>query len=92
MGFYDVVAPCVVGKLHYARPTTQPIEVDDDVAAPLVESGALRPYGQSIASPVGWPEDAERPDSGPYADPVVDDGPPTDPPPARKSRGRRSQG
>lgn len=45
MGFYNVVAPCVVGKLHYARPTTAPIEVDDEVAAPLVESGALTVYG-----------------------------------------------
>lgn len=44
MGFYNVVRPCVVGKLHYARPTSAPIEVDDDVAAPLVESGCLEPY------------------------------------------------
>ncbi len=44
MGFYNVVAPCVVGKLHYARPTTTPIEVDDDVAEPLVESGCLEKY------------------------------------------------
>lgn len=27
------------------RPTTAPIEVDDEVAAPLVESGELRRYG-----------------------------------------------
>lgn len=45
MGFYNVVKPCVVGKLHYARPTTAPIEVDDKVAAPLVESGELTVYG-----------------------------------------------
>lgn len=44
MGFYDVVKPCVVGKLHYARPTAQPIEVDDAVAEPLVEDGSLQPY------------------------------------------------
>lgn len=44
MGNYNVIAPCVVGKLHYARPTAQPIEVDDDTAAPLVESGCLVPY------------------------------------------------
>ncbi len=44
MGFYNVVRPCVVGQLHYARPTTEPIEVDDDVAAPLVEAGSLQPY------------------------------------------------
>lgn len=44
MGYYNVVKPCVVGKLHYTRPTTAPIEVDDDVAAPLVESGDLTPY------------------------------------------------
>ena len=45
MGFYNVVKPCVVGKLHYARPTVQPIVVDDEAAAPLVESGCLEPYG-----------------------------------------------
>lgn len=44
MGFYNVVKPCVVGKLHYVRPTTAPIEVDHEVAAPLVESGSLEPY------------------------------------------------
>lgn len=45
MGFYSVVRPCVVGKLHYATVPVQPIEVDDEVAAPLVESGDLTPYG-----------------------------------------------
>lgn len=44
MGFYNVVKPCVVGKLHYVRPTKQPIEVADDVAAPLVEDGSLESY------------------------------------------------
>lgn len=44
MGLYNVVVPCVVGKLHYVRPTAQPIEVDDGVAAPLVEGGKLEPY------------------------------------------------
>ena len=48
MGYYQVVASCVVGKLHYTRPTTAPIEVDDDVAAPLVESGCLTPYGRPV--------------------------------------------
>lgn len=50
MGYYNVIQPCVVGKLHYARPTTQPIEVDDDTAAPLVESGCLEPYGAQRVS------------------------------------------
>jgi hypothetical protein len=44
MGFYNVVKPCVVARRHHVRPTTQPIEVDDDTAAPLVESGCLEPY------------------------------------------------
>lgn len=44
MGFYNVVKPCVVGLLHYVRPTAAPIEVDDEVAAPLVEAGDLSPY------------------------------------------------
>ncbi len=45
MGYYNVVRPCVVGKLHYASVPAQPIEVDDEVAAPLVESGDLTRYG-----------------------------------------------
>lgn len=44
MSYYNVIRECVVGKLHYARPTTQPIEVDAEVAAPLVEAGDLEPY------------------------------------------------
>lgn len=44
MGFFSVLRPCVVGKLHYATVPAQPIEVDDDVAAPLVESGDLEAY------------------------------------------------
>lgn len=54
MGFYNVVRPCVVGKLHYATVPSQPIEVDDVVAAPLVESGCLAPY-----DPLGWTEKVE---------------------------------
>lgn len=45
MGLYNVVEPCMVGNLHYARPTTEPIEVDDDVAKPLVKAGNLTPAG-----------------------------------------------
>lgn len=41
MALYDVVKPCMVGKLHYARPTTQPVEVDDATAAPLAKAGFL---------------------------------------------------
>lgn len=44
MGYYNVVAPCVVGKRHHVRPTEQPIEVDDTEATPLVEQGCLVPY------------------------------------------------
>lgn len=99
MGFYNVVKPCVVGKLHYATVPSQPIEVDDGVAAPLVESGCLAPYGPNHGghvhvapqdSPLGWVEEAPPAESGPYAEPgePIDDEPPTDPPPPR-TRGRR---
>ncbi len=44
MVYYNVVRPCVVGKLHYASIPSQPILVDDEVAAPLVEAGALTVY------------------------------------------------
>jgi hypothetical protein len=81
MSWYQVVKPCVVGKLHYAKPTTQPIEVDDETAAPLVEAGALEPYGPSrvagktgdvidsfigeIAAEIVEPEDDEPEDDEP---------------------------
>lgn len=48
MGLYNVVQPCVIvsgGKaVHHVRPTSQPIDVDDEVAAELVESGQLERY------------------------------------------------
>lgn len=53
MGFYNVVSPCVVGKLHYARPTVQPIDVDDATAAPLVEAGCLEPYRTGVTGKTG---------------------------------------
>lgn len=54
MGYYNVVQPCVVGKLHHTRPTTQPIEVDDEAAAPLVQSGCLELYPpRRIEGPTG---------------------------------------
>ena len=51
MSFYTVLAPCVVGQLHYAHVPNQPIDVDDDIAADLVAGGALAPYrpGQEAA-------------------------------------------
>lgn len=58
MGFYNVEKPCVVGLLHYVRPPAQPIEVDDDVAAPLVEAGDLSPYPKA-KPPAEIPEAVE---------------------------------
>lgn len=49
MGLYNVVRPCVVGLLHYVRPTAAPIEVDDDAAAELVESGSLVAYQSAVS-------------------------------------------
>ena len=98
MSFYDVVKPCVVGKLHYARPTAQPIEVDDDVAAPLVESGCLEPYRPGGVVYTDYIEGVTITDNreaesqaGEEIAAALDDEPPTDPPP-RRSRGRRSEG
>lgn len=55
MALYDVVKPCMVGKLHYARPTTQPVEVDDATAAPLVKAGNLSRCEPESAAPVQEP-------------------------------------
>ena len=92
MGYFNVVAPCVVGKLHYAQPTTQPVEVDDDVAAPLVESGCLQRYTTGTAPVEEFAPGTFLGVSEPGDHEVdVDDEPPTDPPPPRR-RGRRSEG
>lgn len=70
MGYFNVVQPCVVNGLHYIRPTVQPIEVDDDTAAPLVEAGSLEPYRPGVSHhPQTWPADAQPPTGGPYAMP-----------------------
>lgn len=61
MGFYNVVKPCVVGKLHYVTVPSQPIEVDDVVAAPLVESGDLEAYPKPVAEVVGEPTEYAPP-------------------------------
>lgn len=106
MGLYNVVEPCVVGKLHYARPTAQPIEVDDAEAGPLVDAGSLTPYqpGAVVSEhPLGWPDDAQPPTDGPYAIPgdtgtvldgavnvVEPDEKPAEPPAPRPRNRRRS--
>jgi hypothetical protein len=69
VSYYNVIRECVVGKLHYARPTTQPIEIDDDVAAPLVEAGSLEPY---LTGDV----ETERPAVDSAAKPETDDNKP----------------
>lgn len=61
MGLYNVVTPCVVEvagrRLHYVRPTTAPIEVDDAVAAPLVEAGKLASISATPAAELSWPSE-----------------------------------
>jgi hypothetical protein len=51
MALYNVIQPCVVGTLHHARATTQPIDVDDDTAAPLVKAGCLEPVDGVYVAP-----------------------------------------
>ncbi len=84
MGLYNVVRPCVVGLLHYVRPTAAPIEVDDDAAAELVESGSLVPYG------AGVPTDHTGVAEGVNVDPLpTGDFAPADEPVVEKPRTRR---
>lgn len=97
MGYFNVVKPCVVGKLHYATVPAQPIEVDDDVAAPLVESGCLAAYQPGERTELmevpGLVEVSH--DSGATWEPEgvtgepMDDEPPTNPPPPRARGPRR---
>lgn len=53
MGLYNVVAPCVVNEFHFTRCSTKPIEVDDEVALPLVVAGKLEPVGVFVAPALG---------------------------------------
>lgn len=49
MGYYNVIASCYVpGKGHYVNLPSQPIEVDDETAAPLVEAGSLVLYRPGV--------------------------------------------
>lgn len=95
MGYYNVVRPCVVGKLHYASIPAQPIEVDDEVAAPLVESGDLAAYqpGVYVAPqiPAGWVDGAAPIEGGPYgvSTPESEQSEPAEPTP-RSRRGRKA--
>lgn len=76
MGYYTVVTPCVVGKLHYARVPSQPIEADDAVAGPLVAFGSLMPYPiRSTSQPTAAaPADDEgNRDQAPSDEPQVDE-------------------
>lgn len=91
MGLYNVIQPCFVNGLHYVNPTTQPIQVDDDEAGPLVEAGSLEPYGKTLAH-VDYVESVKVS----YASPVAELGVEAvaealDPPPESKPRrGRKS--
>lgn len=67
MGYYTVLTPCVVGKLHFATIPAQPIKADDAVAFTLVDSGALAPYPK--------PTPATRDETVPNASEPVDDKP-----------------
>lgn len=86
MGYYNVVRPCVVGKLHYASVPSQPIEVDDEVATPLVESGDLVVYAPggvtaelvamsySMRHPEGVPFVADEPTGEPTFTETIEPG------------------
>lgn len=49
MGLYVVTEPVVIDGLHYATVPVDPIEVDDELAAPLVEVGSLVPFRAPVA-------------------------------------------
>ena len=83
MGYYTVLTPCVVGKLHYASIPAQPIKADDAVAAELVASGALSPYQPGgVVKPV---DESRDPVSVNGDEPTVEPETPARPP-RRRSR------
>lgn len=101
MPYFNVVRPGVVAGKHYLRPTSQPIGLDDDVAA-SVEDGVLEPYPSlqpSIPSGTTAADAAQKHmqelgraagqlgrESGDRLADSFDDEPPTEPSPARRRR------
>lgn len=87
MGLYNVIQPCEAvfngAAVQFVRPTEefQPVEIDDDAAAPLVAEGKLSPY-----APGGDPTSA---DESP-----AEQQPPAEPPVSlsRPRRPRRGEG
>ena len=71
MSLYTVTEPVVIGQLHYATVPSQPIEVDDELAAPLVEAGSLVPYRAAVFVEPFAPDAFKLPDpDAPLADPA----------------------
>ncbi|RFZ11188.1 hypothetical protein DSM43518_02028 [Mycobacterium marinum] len=89
MGRYSVAEPCslmVDGRaVHYTRPDSRLIEVDDETAAPLVDEGKLTPQ-RPPAPPPAPPESTHGAEGEPVTE-VVEDGPS----PRRRGRPRRSE-
>lgn len=85
MALYNIEKPCVVGQLHYATVPAQPIEVDDDVAAPLVEAGDLSPYRASVPTDHNGVAEGDS-EAGPLP---TGDFAPADEPAVEKPRTRR---
>jgi hypothetical protein len=56
MGRYNVIAPCIVDDKHYTRAHPDPVDVDDAVAAPLVEEGVLVVFELPAADEPAEPE------------------------------------
>ncbi len=85
MSLYTVTEPCVIDQLHYATVPTQPIEVDDEVAAPLVEAGSLVAYRAAVPTDhTGVAEGDPNVDLLPTGDFAPADGPAEKP--SRRSR------
>ncbi len=65
MGLYNVVEPCAAADVQYVRPTAefQPVEIDDEVAGPLVAEGKLSHYAPGAEAPATRPP-AKRPRRG----------------------------
>ncbi|RFZ15020.1 hypothetical protein VIMS_02450 [Mycobacterium marinum] len=91
MGRYSVAGPCslmVDGRaVHYTRPDSRLIEVDDETAAPLVDEGKLTPQRPlAPPAPPSPPEPTHAAEVEPVAE-AVEDGPS----PRRRGRPRRSE-
>lgn len=89
MSLYTLQKPCIIAGRHHV--TLGVIDVDDDVAAPLVADGALEPYRASTPTVEEFDRSTLHDHAEPGEHEPSADEPPTISPPPRRARGKRAE-